>query len=181
MSGQGGEAAAQRGEAERRRAPAGQGGEAAAQRGKAERSAGPRGQGGEAAAQRGEAERRLDPRPGPAPARRAADAAPIRLVGRDFAEQRGGRTSRGFVAVLVGAAVVVGLALAALRNDLIRMRYDLSEAMQQERELLEARRELTAKLVALRDPARLARLARERGFVRPERVLAVGAPEGGAR
>jgi hypothetical protein len=159
----------------------GQGGEAAAQRAAGERRRAPAEQGGEAAAQRGEAERRLDPRPGPAPARRAAAAAPIRLVGRDFAGQRGGRASRGFLAVLVGAAVVAGLALAALRNDLIRMRYDLSEAMQQERELLEERRELTAKVVALRDPARLSRLARERGFVRPEQVFGVGAPEGGAR
>jgi hypothetical protein len=102
-------------------------------------------------------------------------------VGLDFAEPRGARTSRGFLAVVVGAAVVVGLAIVALRNDLIRMRYDLSAAMQQERELLQERRELTARVVALRDPARLAGLARERGFARPERIFEVGAPEGGAR
>jgi gamma-glutamyltranspeptidase/glutathione hydrolase len=55
---QGREAAAQRGEAERRRAPATQGREAAAQRGEAERRRAPATQGREAAAQRGEAERR---------------------------------------------------------------------------------------------------------------------------
>jgi Holliday junction DNA helicase RuvB len=67
---QGGVAAAQRGEAERRRAPAEQGGVAAAQRGEAERRRAPAEQGGVAAAQRGEAERR------PAPARPDAGSSP---------------------------------------------------------------------------------------------------------
>jgi hypothetical protein len=82
---------------------------------------------------------------------------------------------------LVGGAVVIGLAIVALRNDLIRMRYDLSAAMQQERELLQERRELTARVGALRDPARLARLARERGFARPESVLEAAPAAGSAR
>jgi hypothetical protein len=47
--------------------------------------------------------------------------------------------------------------------------------MQQERELLQERRELTARVRSLRDPSRLARLARERGFERPARVLGSGA------
>jgi molybdopterin-containing oxidoreductase family iron-sulfur binding subunit len=59
--GQGGEAAAQRAEGERRRAPAEQGGEAAAQRAEGERRRAPAEQGGEAAAQRAEGERRRAP------------------------------------------------------------------------------------------------------------------------
>jgi hypothetical protein len=61
------------------------------------------------------------------------------------------------------------------------MRYELSAAMQEERELLLERRELTARVGALRDPARLSRIARERGFVRPERVFEIPPPRGGAR
>jgi len=109
----------------------------------------------------------------PAPARRIEGAAPGPIVGRDFAREQRGRRSllRGAAPYLVGAAVLVGLAVVALRNDLIRMRYGLTAAMQEERDLLQERRELTARVRALRDPARLVRLAEERGFVRPERVF----------
>jgi hypothetical protein len=61
------------------------------------------------------------------------------------------------------------------------MRYGLSAAMKEERELLEERRELTARVRALRDPARLSRLAEERGFIRPERVVKVEPPGGEPR
>jgi hypothetical protein len=49
--------------------------------------------------------------------------------------------------------------------------------MQQERELLQQRRALTARVLALRDPDRLARLARARGFVRPARVHELAAAD----
>jgi cell division protein FtsB len=105
------------------------------------------------------------------------------LVGRDFARERRAARSALHAALpyLVGAAVAIGLAIAALRNDLIRMRYDLTAAMREERELLQERRELTARVRELRDPARLAELARERGFVRPERVFELEPPGGAAR
>ena len=95
------------------------------------------------------------------------------LVGRDFAvERRGGRSGlHAALPYLVGAAVAIGLSIVALRNDLIRMRYGLTAAMQEERDLLQERREFTARVRALRDPARLVRLAEERGFVRPDRVF----------
>ena len=95
------------------------------------------------------------------------------LVGRDFArERRGERSARNkALPYLVGAAVAIGLAIVSLRNDLIRMRYGLTAAMQEERDLFQERRELTARVRALRDPARLVRLSRERGFVRPDRVF----------
>ena len=109
----------------------------------------------------------------PAPARRAPGASPAPIVGRDFArEGRGGRSLlRGAAPALLGAAVLVGLGVVALRNDLIRMRYALTAAMQEERDLLQQRRELTARVRALRDPVRLTRLAEARGFVRPDRVF----------
>ncbi len=102
-------------------------------------------------------------------------------VGRDVAVERpGGRSGlRAALPYLVGAAVAIGLSIVALRNDLIRMRYGLAAAMQEERDLLQERRELTARVRALRDPARLARLARKRGFVRPDRVIELE-PAGGA-
>ena len=65
----------------------------------------------------------------------------------------------------------VWLALAALRVDLIRVRYGLSTALAAERGLLEERRTELARVGTLRDPARLGRLAREGGFGPPERVI----------
>lgn len=119
----------------------------------------------------------------PAPARRAPGASSGPIVGRDFArEQRGGRSLlRGAAPTLLGAAVLVGLGVVALRNDQIRIRYALTAAMQEERDLLQQRRELTARVRALRDPVRLTRLADERGFVRPERVFESPSVGGGAR
>jgi hypothetical protein len=112
----------------------------------------------------------------PAPARRTG----LPLVGRDVAAGPGsGRTSgRAALPYLVGAAVAVGLAVVALRSDMIRVRYALTAALQEERALLQARRERAAQVRSLRDPARLAELARERGFVRPERVFELP-PAGG--
>jgi len=77
--------------------------------------------------------------------------------------------------------VLLGLGAAALRSEIISLRYGLSEAMAQERSLLQERRELTARVGALRDPSRLAKLARERGFARPARVFEVPASGGGPR
>jgi hypothetical protein len=71
---------------------------------------------------------------------------------------------------LIGA-LLAGFALAALRTDLIRIRYGLARAMREERDLFEENRSLTARVRSLRDPARLGRIAHERGFVRPERVI----------
>jgi len=111
------------------------------------------------------------------------DRKPGLLVGRDFAVERRSVGRSGLHAALpylVGAAVALGLSIVALRNDLIRMRYGLTAAMQEERDLLQERRELTARVRTLRDPARLARLARERGFQRPARVFELEPPGGTA-
>ena len=114
---------------------------------------------------------------GPANARRPAHARNL-LVGRDFAGRRaaGPPLSRAFVALLAGC-VLAGLALAALRMDLIRVRYGLGEAMKEEKDLLEQERALRARVGELRDPIRLARLAPRHALARPARVIDLkGAP-----
>ena len=101
------------------------------------------------------------------PARARAD-----LVGRDFAQPRStGRRWPGALPALLAGALLASLALAALRVDLIRIRYGLGEAMKEERELLERDRALRARVGSLRDPIRLARLAPRYGLARPARVL----------
>ena len=94
-------------------------------------------------------------------------------VGRDLARVRlsgGGPTSRPLAALLIGA-LIAGMGLAALRIDILRLRYALAEAIEAEKGLLEDQRVWTAKKESLRDPTRLAELARERGFGRPTRVI----------
>ena len=101
------------------------------------------------------------------PARARAD-----LVGRDFAHPRStGRPWPGALPALLAGALLAALALAALRVDLIRIRYGLGQAMKEEGELLERDRTLRARVGSLRDPIRLARLAPRYGLARPARVL----------
>jgi hypothetical protein len=98
--------------------------------------------------------------------------APQELVGRDFARVRlaASRPRRALPALVVGA-LAAGLALAALRIDILRLRYSLHEALQEQQTLVEQRNEALARVHSLRDPKRLASLARQRGFARPERVI----------
>jgi len=101
------------------------------------------------------------------PARARAD-----LVGRDFAQSRSpGRRWPGGLPALLAGVLLAALALAALRVDLIRVRYGLGQAMREEKELLEQDRTLRARVGSLRDPIRLARLAPRYGLARPARVL----------
>jgi hypothetical protein len=96
----------------------------------------------------------------------------IDLVGRDFAQPRtAGRALPGVLPALLAGVLLAALALAALRVDLIRVRYGLGQAMQEEKELLEQDRTLRARVGSLRDPIRLARLAPRYGLARPARVL----------
>lgn len=93
------------------------------------------------------------------------------LVGVDLAPMpRRVDPRRRFMPIALLGVLIASLGLAALRVELIRIRYDLAGAMKTEKQLLDQRRLLTADLRRLRDPARLGRLAAERGFVRPERV-----------
>jgi hypothetical protein len=108
---------------------------------------------------------------GPARSRRPARAR-ADLVGHDFASRRAaGRPLGRALAALLAGVVLAALALAALRVDLIRVRYGLGAAMEEEKQLLEQHRALRARVGSLRDPIRLARLAPRHGLVRPARVL----------
>jgi hypothetical protein len=110
-----------------------------------------------------------------ATARRAA-AAPVDLVGRDFAPVRPMRARLRVREILcvVGTAFACALALAALRIDILRTRYALGEALREEKALVQQQRQQIAALEGLRHPARLVDVARERGFGPPERVVNAG-------
>jgi hypothetical protein len=101
------------------------------------------------------------------PARARAD-----LVGRDFSGLRaaGPPWTRRLPALLAGV-VLAALVIVSLRVDLIRVRYGLGAAMEQEKELLEQERALRARVGALRDPIQLAKRAPRYGLARPTRVL----------
>jgi hypothetical protein len=94
------------------------------------------------------------------------------LVGRDMARARiVPPPGRKLLPGLLVGLLIAGLALAALRIDLIRVRYGLATAMREEKELLEEQRGWIARVRELRDPTRLSTLAAEKGFDRPQRVI----------
>ncbi len=95
------------------------------------------------------------------------------LVGRDFARVRisAGRMRARPLGWLLAASFACALAVAALRIDILRVRYALGAAIRDEKALVQQQRQQTAALETLRDPARLVLLAREREFAPPERVI----------
>jgi hypothetical protein len=108
----------------------------------------------------------------PAAAQRDPDAV---LVGRDFVRPRarGGAAGRARWVPALVACVAAALLLAALRVQVLRVRYELGRAVAEETQLLERQRAATVALGELRDPRRLRRLAEARGFARPERVIEI--------
>jgi len=100
-------------------------------------------------------------------------ALPRDLVGHDFARVRPpvSRPRAGLLGWLLVATIVCALGLAALRIDILRLRYALADAVEAEKTLLGDQRVWTARKESLRDPSRLAELARERGFARPRNVI----------
>jgi len=100
-------------------------------------------------------------------------ATPRQWVGRDLARapRLAVRARRRHTAALLLGALAAALSLAALRVDNLRLRYALADALAREKALLETRRVATAQIERLRDPARLAQLARARGLARPTRVV----------
>jgi hypothetical protein len=94
------------------------------------------------------------------------------LVGRDFARlRRNGRLSTRRIAGLVGVAFACALALAALRIDILRVRYALGEAIREEKALIQEQRQETAALEGLRSPSRLVEVAQKLGFAPPQHVI----------
>jgi hypothetical protein len=112
-----------------------------------------------------------------APAGAPQNLSPQNLVGRDFARQAAParRPAAPLAALLVGTLVAALLA-TSLRVDILRLRYALGEAVKEEASLLETSRALTVARRELRDPRHLRRLAEERGFVRPARVIRLDDP-----
>ncbi len=110
---------------------------------------------------------------------RASTRGGAQLIGRDLARMgvREPRRRR-FSPLALLALLLAALSLAALRIDLIRVRYGLAEAVSREKQLLEERRTMRARLGTLRDPTRLARLAANLKLARPERVVELTAGSG---
>jgi len=99
------------------------------------------------------------------------------LVGVDFARVRTAAPRRRvWLPAAVLGALLAAMGLAQLRVAIFRMRYALGEATVATRALHEERSRQAARLESLRGPERLARLARERGFAAPARVVELYAP-----
>lgn len=111
-----------------------------------------------------------------------APRARVELVGRDFADPPRRMRSRARLRVPIAlGAIVAALLLVTLRVHILRVRYALAEVASREETLLEEKRRMTVRVRELRDPARLHRLASERGFGRPDRVLTLELPAAPAR
>jgi hypothetical protein len=114
---------------------------------------------------------------GAAAATAAAPRTRVELVGRDFADPpRRARSRAGLRLPIALGAIVAALLLVTLRVHILRVRYALAEVASREEALLEEKRRMTVRVRELRDPARLHRLAAERGFGRPDRVLTLELP-----
>ena len=102
--------------------------------------------------------------------RNESSSARLGLIGRDLAERAPRISARRLLPVLV-ASLAVALGLAALRLEVLRLRYALGDAAMAEQRLVEEERDLMAQHRRLRDPVRLAREAQSLGFVRPETLI----------
>ncbi len=103
----------------------------------------------------------------------------VQLIGRDLARMRVlTPRRRRFAPLALLGLLLAALSLAALRIDLIRVRYGIVEAVRKETGLLEERRVLRARLGTLRDPTRLAQLAAKLQLARPEREVELSALRG---
>jgi hypothetical protein len=99
------------------------------------------------------------------------------LVGRDLvndAPRR--RIPLWLIPGIVVGGVFAALAIAHVRVELIGQGYKRYSAVERLQALEEEKRILTAQVRELRDPARLAKMAREMGLSRPDRVIALAPP-----
>ena len=100
------------------------------------------------------------------------------LIGRDLANDA--PRSRIPIWLIPGIAVggvFAALAIAHVRVELIGQGYKRYSAVERVQALEEEQRSLTARVRQLRDPTRLAALAREMGLSRPDHVITL-APSG---
>ena len=99
------------------------------------------------------------------------------LIGRDLVNDAPHRRIPiWLIPGIVVGAVFAALAIAHVRVELIGQGYKRYSAVERLQNLEEERRILTAHVRELRDPARLAELAREMGLSRPDRVIALAPP-----
>jgi len=99
------------------------------------------------------------------------------LVGRDLAKDAPHRRIPiWLIPGIVVGGVFAALAITQVRVELIGQGYKRYSAVERLQALEEEKRNLTAHVRELRDPARLARLAREMGLSRPDRVIALAPP-----
>ena len=84
-------------------------------------------------------------------------------VGVDLSNFATGQPSRALLPLLV-LALGAALGVASLRIDLIRTRYALAAAMDEEKRLIEEQHALIVQKLQGRDPVELAVLAKQRGF-----------------
>ena len=78
---------------------------------------------------------------------------------------------RRWLPLAIAGFLLAGLPVAALRIDLLRVRYGLADALREEKALLEENRQALADVRTLCDPSRLEHLAADRGLARPERIV----------
>jgi hypothetical protein len=96
-------------------------------------------------------------------------------IGVDFASRRSPTGSRALIPLLI-VAIVAALGVAALRIDLIRIRYAMAATMAEESALLEEQRALIVRKRERLDPVELAIQARARGFGPPAHVFTLPDP-----
>jgi len=96
-------------------------------------------------------------------------------IGVDFAGRRSPTRSHVLIPLLM-IAIVAALGVAALRIDLIRIRYAMAAKMAQENALLEEQRALIVRKRERLDPVELAIQARARGFGPPAHVFTLPDP-----
>jgi len=94
------------------------------------------------------------------------------VMGRDFKRTRRSRRSNlwTWTPALAGA-VIAALFLVSLRSSILRVSYELADALKMETELLERQRTLSVEVGALRNPKVLQGRASNLDLGRPERVL----------
>ncbi len=99
------------------------------------------------------------------------------LIGRDLADDAPrSRISLWLIPGIAVGGVFAALAIAYVRVELIGQGYKRYSAVERLQALEEEQRSLTARVRELRDPARLAALAREMGLSRPDHVIVLAPP-----
>lgn len=111
----------------------------------------------------------------PSPSSKTAALPRREWIGVDFAGRRSPTGSHALIPLLM-VAIVAALGVAALRIDLIRIRYAMAATMAQESALLEEQRALIVRKRERLDPVELAIQARARGFGPPAHVFMLPDP-----